>query len=570
MRAAIYARYSSDLQRDASIEDQLRLCKARIESEGWTLAVTYTDRAQSGASRLRPGYQSLLEDARKGQFDVVVAEALDRLSRDQEDTAALYKQLFFAGVKLTTLAEGEITELHVGLKGTMNALFLKDLALKTRRGIEGRVRAGRSGGGRCYGYDVVRETDGRGEPIHGGRAINAAKADIVRRIFGEFVAGRSPRAIAKTLNAEHVPGPTGETWTASTIHGNRERGTGILNNELYVGRLVWNRLRYVKDPATGKRISRLNPPALWIETEVPDLRILEDELWAAAKQRQSEMELPERSQKIRNALNLRHRAHYLLSGLLVCGVCGARYTLVGEQRYACANHVNRGTCSNRRTVARAAIERRVLSGLKDKLLAPDLVATFVREYQEEWNRQAADGSRRRTQFQAELADAERRIAQVMAAIEQGIVTATTKGRLLELEARRDACQRNLQQQCDQAPAPALHPGLSEIYRRKVAELETALNDPEIQAEADGVLRGLIDAVVLHPGQRRGEVRAELRGEIAALLQLGEARKQKTRVGETRVSVVAGTRSRVGYNSGCGGLLMMPARGKIEDRYQFAA
>ena len=123
----------------------------------------------------------------------------------------------------------------------------------------------------------------------------------------------------------------------------------------------------------------------------------------------------------------------------------------------------------------------------------------------------------------------------MAAIEQGIVTTSTKSRLLELEAKRDACHRNLQEQGDQAPAPALHPGLSEIYRRKVAELETALNDPEIQAEAAGVLRGLIDAVVLHPGERRGEVRAEL----AALLQLGEARKQKTRVGETRVSLVAG-------------------------------
>ena len=539
MRAAIYARYSSDLQRDASIEDQVRLCKARIKAEGWTLSATYTDRAQSGASRLRPGYQSLLEDARKGQFDVVLSEALDRLSRDQEDTAALYKHLYFAGVTLTTLAEGEITELHVGLKGTMNALFLKDLALKTRRGIEGRVRAGLAGGGRCFGYDVVRETDSRGEPVRGGRTINSTEAEIVRRVFTDFAAGRSPRSIAKALNAERLPGPSGGTWTASTIHGNRERGTGILNNELYIGRLVWNRLRYMKDPATGKRISRLNPQNLWITTEVLHLRVIGDELWAAAKQRQAEMELPERSQKIRNALNVRHRAYYLLSGLLVCGVCGARYTLVGEQRYACANHVNRGTCSNRRTVSRTAIEKRVLSGLKNKLLAPHMVAEFIREYQAEWNRQAADGNRRRAQLQAELADAERRIAQVMAAIEQGIVTASTKTRLIELEAKRDECKRSLQEQGDCPPAPALHPGLAEIYRRKVAELETALNDPSIQAEASGALRGLIDAVVLHPGERRGEVRAELRGEIAALMQLGVAKQQKTRVMGTRVSLVAG-------------------------------
>src|SRR4051812_41015011 len=136
MRAVAYARYSSDLQREASIEDQIRLCRRRIEQEGWQYLHAYTDRAVSGASALRPAYQSLLEDARQDRFDIVVAEALDRLSRDQEDVAGLLKRLRFAGIRLFTLAEGEITELYVGLKGTMNALFLKDLADKTRRGLE--------------------------------------------------------------------------------------------------------------------------------------------------------------------------------------------------------------------------------------------------------------------------------------------------------------------------------------------------------------------------------------------------------------------------------------------------
>ncbi len=88
-RAAVYARYSSDNQRDASIEDQVRQCCQRIEREGWQSINTYTDRAVSGATVLRHGYQNMLEDARNGAFDVVVAEALDRLSRDQEDVAAL-------------------------------------------------------------------------------------------------------------------------------------------------------------------------------------------------------------------------------------------------------------------------------------------------------------------------------------------------------------------------------------------------------------------------------------------------------------------------------------------------
>ena len=181
MRVAIYARYSSDNQRDASIDDQARQCRKRIMNEGWSLTEVYSDRAISGASTLRPGYQKMLEDARLGAFDILVAEALDRLSRDQEDIAGLYKQLSFAGVQIITLSEGEINELHVGLKGTMNALFLKDLAQKTRRGLEGRVRQGKSGGGNAYGYNVVKKVDAAGEPIRGERKINEAEATIVRR-----------------------------------------------------------------------------------------------------------------------------------------------------------------------------------------------------------------------------------------------------------------------------------------------------------------------------------------------------------------------------------------------------
>jgi site-specific DNA recombinase len=117
MRAVIYARYSSDLQRDASIEDQVRVCRRRIDAEGWSLQRVYSDHGASGASHLRAGYQALLQDARRQQFDVVVAESLDRLSRDQEHVAALYKQLSFHGVLLVTIGEGEISELHVGLSG---------------------------------------------------------------------------------------------------------------------------------------------------------------------------------------------------------------------------------------------------------------------------------------------------------------------------------------------------------------------------------------------------------------------------------------------------------------------
>ena len=113
MRAVIYARYSSELQSAASIEDQVRLCRERVEDEGGTVVETYADYAISGSSlRNRPSMQALLKQAKSGTFDYVVAEALDRVSRDQEDIAAIYKRLRHSDVRLLTLAEGEISELH--------------------------------------------------------------------------------------------------------------------------------------------------------------------------------------------------------------------------------------------------------------------------------------------------------------------------------------------------------------------------------------------------------------------------------------------------------------------------
>jgi hypothetical protein len=216
---------------------------------------------------------------------------MDRLSRDQEGIAGLFKRMAYADVKIITLSEGEVTPLHVGLKGTMNALFLKDLADKTRRGQRGRIELGKSGGGNAYGYDVVKQFAPNGEPVHGDRAINPVEADVVRRIFRDYVAGKSPKHIAVELNKEGIRAPGGGDWGFSTINGNAKRGNGILNNEMYIGRLVWNRQRFIKDPDTGKRQARPNPESEWIVQQVPDLRILDDDLWNSVKARQATIKI---------------------------------------------------------------------------------------------------------------------------------------------------------------------------------------------------------------------------------------------------------------------------------------
>jgi site-specific DNA recombinase len=152
---------------------------------------------------LRAGYQALLAGAREREFDVVVAESLDRLSRDQEHVAALYKLLSFQGVLLITVGEGEISELP---KGAMGALYLKDLAQKTRRGLEGRVRQGRSAGGLSYGYRIVRSVGPDGAPTTGEREVDEKEAEV----FAAFASGKSPRAIAQDLNKRGVSGPRGK------------------------------------------------------------------------------------------------------------------------------------------------------------------------------------------------------------------------------------------------------------------------------------------------------------------------------------------------------------------------
>ena len=550
LRCALYARYSSDQQRAASIEDQFRVCRERAEREGWKVVGTYKDSAISGDSViLRPGVQALLEDARRGAFEIVVAEALDRVSRDQADVATLYKHLRFAGVMIFTLSagEGEINELHVGLKGTMNALFLKDLAAKTRRGLRGRVEAGKSGGGICYGYDVVKLHDAAGERIRGEREIDEAEAETVRRIFREFAAGTSPRAIARRLNDDGIPGPKGKLWTDSVLRGHAKRGTGLLNNELYIGRLVWNRQRFMKNPETGKRVARLNPPEEWIVVEVPELRILDDALWQAAKARQGEISekyataIAATRAAQANYLNSTHRPRYLLSGLLECGVCGGSYAKRGQDRYACSNYIMSGSCSNSRTIRRVEIEERVMAGLREKLMAPEAAAEAMQAYAEETNRLNRERRASGATDRKELADIEKKIATMLDVIEDGGYSRGMIDRMRELEARQDEIAERLAA----APVdiPDIHPNIAIVYRRKVERLAEALADPRDRDEAADAIRGLIERIVLTPGEKRGEMDAALHGDLGTILEWagngrGKGATDTPRSGMS-VSVVAG-------------------------------
>ena len=520
-RAAIYARYSSEHQREASIEDQAEVCRRYVERQGWTVAAQYQDAAISGAnSRLRPGFQQLLRDAEARRFDVVVCEAIDRLGRKLADVADLYDRLSFAGVQIHTVSIGAVTQMHIGIMGTMAQMTLSDMRDKVRRGQLGRARAGRIPGGLGYGYEVVPPPPGAKES--GERRIVPAEAAVVRRIFRDYAAGVSPRALASQLNQEGIPGPGGRPWIDTTIRGQADRGTGLLNNALYIGRLAWNRCSYVKDPRSGRRVARVNPRAQWEVTEVPALRIIDQELWEAVKARQAAARIEMGKDHGGNMLNRVRRRQFLLSGLLTCGCCGGAYTIVGEDRYGCATRRGKGTCDNRRTIVRQRIEARVLGALKARMLTPELVQTFITAYAAELATLQRESGLRRAQLEQQLAGVERRLQGVLRAIEDGAWNATLRARLTELETDKARLTAEIAQAA--APPPVrLHPNAAALYAAKVADLEGALNETEIRTEAAEILRSLIARVVLTPDAAAPDgLAAELHGDLAMILGLASA------------------------------------------------
>jgi len=534
MRAAIYARYSSDLQSETSIDDQVRLCREYAERNNMDVSAVFTDYAISGGNlNNRPGMLSLMQAAKVNDFDVVIAEALDRISRDQEDIAAIYKRLTHADVRITTVSEGDVNELHIGLKGTMNALFLKDLAIKTRRGQRGRVEAGKIPGGNSFGYKIVRRILDDGSVSTGEREINPDQAAIIKRIFTEYADGMAPRRIASALNAEGITSPRGGQWNASTINGSRQRKNGILNNELYLGRIIYNRQRFVKDPETGKRVSRLNPEHDWIITDVPALRIIDNKTW-------------DKVQKIKSRYSSqcgskRQTKKRLLTGLVKCGCCGGSMTIINRERYYCSAKREKGTCDSSVGIKAVEIEERVLGGLKDILLGnEELIDTFVGEFKAEIARLRKQRSTHERQSQKDLNKINTAIKRCLKYVTEGDGDpGLVRDELRALEQQKKDLDHVIKSTHNET-AIEVHPNIAELYRKKVLELQTLLADETSRPQAMEIIRSMIDHIEVHAGEERGEAEVILVGALAQILTFTQQKKTVASNGsDGRVLMVAG-------------------------------
>lgn len=295
MKAALYARFSTDKQRDASIDDQIRECERIAKSAGLDIVARFEDKGISAGTHQRPGYEAMLAAARAKQFEVIVTEDVSRLWRNRAEFGPRSAELEDLGVHCLTCVGDDTRRdgwgLVIQIKQAVAEHARREASYRTRRGMEGNAIAGKSTGGRAYGYLSASESK------TGQVEIDEAHAAVVRRIFEMYADGTCPRDIAAALNADRVPSPGARwkrtarrrdaKWLASAIHGAADRGYGILNNRRYIGIVTWGRSEWKRSAADSakRRAKMLAKPSH--ERFEERLRIVPQELWERAKRRQA-------------------------------------------------------------------------------------------------------------------------------------------------------------------------------------------------------------------------------------------------------------------------------------------
>ena len=328
-----------------------------------------------------------------------------------------------------------------------------------------------------------------------------------------------------------MSGPGGRRWQDTTIRGHATRRTGILRNDLYRGQLVWNKQHYVKDPKTGRRLARPNPPNQWIIEDVPHLRIVDEDLWQRVQDRLDGIRSSAAVTKARKTRFWEHRrARHLLTGLIHCRSCGSPLTSTGKYYLACGRARRTGTCNSTQGVRRHLIEEAVLDCLKNNLMQPDLVETFIREFHREANKHTQALAHGISDKKRTLEKLTTRLDGLYDAIADGLRTPGLKVKIEDMEAEVVTLKLDLQSAPE--PAPIFHPNLAELYRRKVEKLNEALNAPDSRSEAAEILRGIIDRIELRP-MGRGKFEIDLAGDIVNISTWRNQPKIRVRPPQTR-------------------------------------
>lgn len=497
MKVGVYARYSTDRQTESSIADQLRICREYAQRHGWMVAEEFADEAISGAALgNRPAAQRLIAAALSGSINVVLVADLTRLSRNQGDLAKLTERFRFQRIRVIGVQDGydsnsRTARMQAGMSGIMSEEFRAQIGARTYTALQSRARAKQAAGGRAYGYDGARQ------PIE-------SEAAVIREVFRRHAAGESMKAIASDLNARGIPSP-GATWKrqsrrsdgrwlVSSIHT-------LLHNELYIGRVIWNRREWRKDPDSGLRTYRERPQSEWIVHEHPESALIEPETWRLSHQRLG-----------RKGGGQKGPTRYLLSGLLDCGVCGAKFIVYGgsQHRYICGSYHAGGehACNNRITVPRDLAEELILLPVVNDLLSPAAIDAAA---------ESARAEARREQIHSAIpVDAERinkEIAEIERLVQDGLLSAARAAPAIEA-AERDR-RAIMKAAARQATGSAFSTNeLIDAYREEALRMRHVLQGSEVNA-ARAALREVVGTVKLMPANNH--LVAHFQGGTFALL-----------------------------------------------------
>lgn len=378
-KAVIYARYSSDRQRDASIDDQLRICREWCSREGYEVTGEYCDRALSGKTDRRPEFRRMIANA--PESDVVLVYAFDRFSRDRYDAAMYKRELRLCGVRVVSATErvDETPEgaLQEGLFEVLSEYYVRDLARKVRRGMEGNALKAQYNGYPIYGYNV--------DPVTRRYTVNESEAQIVREAFERHAGGETVNSIARDLASRGITtsagNPVGYNWAHK-----------LLNRTAYVGVYSWGGIE--------------------IEGGMP--AIIDEETF-------------QRSRRVKGARRAARGdwTDYRLTGKLFCGLCGQPmhgYSATGKQGrkyfyYGCKKGCGCGRPGVRRELVEDALAEAVLDVTADEGRMRTVARHILAEYSGE-----NDPARVELEsVEARIADLERERANLAHAASMGLV-----------------------------------------------------------------------------------------------------------------------------------------------------
>lgn len=518
---AIYARFSSQLQNERSIEDQIRQAREFISRQGGApdVAKVFADYAVSGSSLDRRGFEAMMQAVDAGEVRVIVTEDMSRISRDIADSANLFKKLQFIGVPLIGIADGiDTSDRNAKLTFTMKSMaadmYIEDLRHKTLRGLEGRAHAGLATGNVAFGYYTLPIKNDRGEVTGNKIEIHEAEAKILIRIFTAYRDGASLTGIAHALNRDGIPSPRVGTrhaafgWGQSTIRA-------MLRNERYVGVWRFKEKQWVKVPGTNKRRPRARPEDEQIVHHRPELRIVDAVLWATVQERVATIAKVYERGGERQPGVMRRPCNFLLSGLIVCARCGSPMSISAGSSaayYRCQTNKTKGTCDNSVSVREDVTRLKVLGGIQDYMIAGDglvkireRLTTELANYRDRLEREI---STRRLKIKATETKLKSLGHALADAIVDGMEPKTIKVTMLELEAHKAHQEAELESFIKASSGPRWQlPAVKEI-EALMANLDTHLNtNPELGRAM--LRRWLNDGLIKIDETADGEVVADI-------------------------------------------------------------